>query len=159
MSRTGYGEAALLRHRSGVLAAVVMLSAGSLQPVAADEADFLGEWTIVSVSPSPWGAPLGDVQAFVGARIAFRPEAMEGRPPFGCANAHYEIASLPPQQLFQGALDPDAAPAEARRLSIATPAETLMASCDTGAFDFHQTEDGLVTALDNAILDLERVAP
>lgn len=145
-----------------------LAAAAALQAAAPADprGPYAGAWHIIESEPARLPGDATDAvpdAALLGSRIAFLPDRVDGTGVFGCANAQYEIVTPPAAGLFQGAYgeDPEAERrAAALHLSPeATP--TLRVGCDTGSFDFHQTEPGmdpdrLLIMLDRVIYTLQR---
>lgn len=156
--------AARLRGRFTGMALLALLGACGMTLNSARAETTAGEtWTLVASQPLlpgrasalPW--PLGTHWVLGGG-------ALRGPQPLACEQAHQRLLRLPPQGLFQGAWQAEAAQsaaAQAAALGLHADAiATLRLDCANSSIDFHRRPDGrLLAALDGQVLVLSRGEP
>ncbi len=127
---------------------------------------FLGSWTVVAAQPAPWVAKSPDKiearsePAIAHARIVIQSGRIEGPQPIGCQKPHYQVAQVPPEELFEGGLDdPDRGMTDpkgaASALGFRSPnITTLQPGCD---IEFHMVDnDTVLFALNNMLYTMHR---
>lgn len=119
----------------------------------------LGDWRVVHGRAAPWLAaesPRPDTRAWIGSRVSYRADRVEGAAAFACDDARYEFDARRIEGLFQGNLrDPSADAAQLGVTADTVPSISL--SCDRGLFDLHRAApDAVLVALDNVIWTLDR---
>lgn len=127
---------------------------------------FLGTWTVVEAQPAPWVAKSPDKidarsdPAIAHARIVVLSGRIDGPQPLGCRRPHYEVAQVPPEELFEGGLDdPDRGMTDPKAAATAlgfpnTTITTLRPGCD---IEFHMVDsDTVLFGLNNMIYTMHR---
>nr|WP_298683788.1 hypothetical protein [uncultured Dongia sp.] len=140
----------------------LILKAG---PASAQEA-FAGSWDVVDVQPAPWVTQTSDNQPMLNeeiarGRITFMADSVQGPGFLNCDKAHYEIAKVPPEYLFQGGLTEPVRQAKELGFKGGEILQLSMA-CISGDADIGMDfdlidEDIAVFALDNMIYKMKRV--
>jgi hypothetical protein len=125
---------------------------------------FAGTWTVIDAQAAPWvdaaaAEPQAD-PALRGGTITFAADRVDGPPPFGCTQAHYEVKKVGPEFLFQGGLTDPGAQAAALGF-IGDDITALSLACVRGeadvSMDFALVDaDTAVFALDNIIYRMRR---
>ncbi|MBL8711132.1 MAG: hypothetical protein JNL25_18200 [Rhodospirillaceae bacterium] len=151
-------------------AILAILGAGGgalLRPGLADaQAPFAGSWDVFDVQPAPWLA--GDYQPYIHddiakGRITFMASSVQAPGLLDCDKAAFEVATVPPEFLFQGGLNDPARQAAALGHNGAD-IRNLAMTCANGnadiSMDFSLIDDDLIVfALDNMIYRMRRVNP
>lgn len=150
--------------RSVLLSLLLVAATGSMPRCLAATTDaeshwLLGDWRIVHGRAAPWVAvdgPRPDTRAWIGSRVSYHADRVEGPAAFACNDARYEFDARRIEGLFQGNLrDPRADAAQLGVTVDTVPSISL--SCDRGLFDLHRAApDTVLVALDNVIWTLDR---
>lgn len=141
------------RNAAVAAAAIVLLSASH---AAEAGSSIYGEWRITRGVVAPWAdeAKIGAAPSWIGERVAFRKNAVEGPGPLACGGAAYKATNVPGEGLFQGA---GLAPPDLNRLGLdQRKRDGVSLTCDKGIFEFHRADAALLLALDNRIWTLDR---
>jgi hypothetical protein len=154
--------------RTTIALASLLLMLGATHPAQADNR-LAGSWTIVKAEPAPWSdgktyqPNRADVSSYVGKRVVFAAERIDGPELLACTKPNYVMVEVPAQGLFQGMLDSaessggKTAESAATALGFATrPIRTLQTSC-MHSIDYHMSDaNNAAFALDNMIYWLKR---
>jgi hypothetical protein len=134
-------------------------------PASAQDA-FAGSWDVVDVQPAPWVDAASGNQPMLNeevarGRITFMADSVQGPGFLNCDKAHFEIAKVPPEYLFQGGLTEPVRQAKELGFQGGEILQLSM-SCMSGdadiGMDFDLVDaDSAVFALDNMIYKMQRV--
>jgi hypothetical protein len=134
-------------------------------PASAQDA-FAGSWDVVDVQPAPWVDAASGNQPMLNeevarGRITFMADSVQGPGFLNCDKAHFEIAKVPPEYLFQGGLTEPVRQAKELGFQGGEILQLSM-SCMSGdadiGMDFDLVDANIaVFALDNMIYKMERV--
>lgn len=156
---------------TGAIAAAVALGAALLSTsfAACAQDGFAGAWKIERSEPAPWVhtpdvTDAGEVKRLFGAKVRFEPGRIVGPDPLACTKPHYRVRQDQADQLFQGGLAENTAPATnadklADELGFGKrPIKTLETGCASN-IDFHMIDrDHALFALNNTLYRITRAA-
>ncbi|QCK86864.1 DUF1311 domain-containing protein [Phreatobacter aquaticus] len=127
---------------------------------ARPDVSIAGRWRVVVAERAPWNTAPTLATPLMRSGLVFRDGRLEGPAPIACAPADFEIAMVPAEGLFQGALPADRAVDLGARLGVVGPGETVTyrVTCPNGSFDFHRATDSisLKFALDGVVYTLRQ---
>ena len=122
-----------------------------------------GTWTISESKPAPW-LEAGQTTdptiegTYVGKKVTFKPEAIEGPALLACTTPRYAYVEVPAEGIFQGGLgESGKAEEQARALGFTGfPVHTVMTSCEHDIAYHFEGQDRMAFALDNIIFWMQR---
>jgi hypothetical protein len=149
--------------RSAVLG--LWLLCGLALPAAA-QGVFAGSWKVVDAQIAPWAKPDASYKPAVDPKFAhaifvFTKDRLSAPSPFNC-EAHYEIKTVEPGYLFQGAFDQDNPEQHAKALGFKSEKiVNLDFACMRGdadiEMDFHMADnDTIIFGLNDVIYTMKR---
>lgn len=120
---------------------------------------YLGTWHIESSARAPWATPADRTRALTG-NITFSEKRISGPGLLACRELKYDLATVPPDGLFQGMLgEGNTAATAATKLGFGPRIESLYTGCEHSIdFHFFNHETGAF-ALDNLIYRIRKINP